>query len=97
MRRVFSLRPERNSDPWKASFSQSSAASCWSASSAACSADVWRAGAALMGVVVAKLFLVDLSSIGSIERVVSFLGVGLLMLVIGWFAPVPPKAAETAR
>lgn len=57
----------------------------------------WIAGAALMGVVVVKLFLVDLSNIGGIERVVSFLGVGLLMLVIGWFAPVPPKAAETAR
>lgn len=50
-----------------------------------------------MGVVVAKLFLIDLSNIGSIESVVSFLGVGLPMLVIGWFAPAPSIAAETAR
>jgi uncharacterized membrane protein len=53
---------------------------------------LWFAGAALMTVVVAKLFLVDLSNIGGVERIVSFIGVGVLMLVIGYFAPVPPKA-----
>jgi uncharacterized membrane protein len=52
---------------------------------------VWLAGSALMGVVVVKLFLVDLSGIGTVERIVSFIGVGLLMLVIGYFSPVPPK------
>jgi len=55
---------------------------------------VWLCGAALLGVVVAKLFLVDLSSIGSIERIVSFVAVGLLMLVIGYFSPLPPAIAE---
>ena len=53
---------------------------------------LWFAGAALMAVVVAKLFLVDLSNVGGVERIVSFIGVGVLMLVIGYFAPVPPKA-----
>lgn len=52
---------------------------------------VWLTGAALMAVVVAKLFLVDLSHVGGIERIVSFIGVGVLMLVIGYFSPVPPK------
>jgi uncharacterized membrane protein len=52
---------------------------------------VWLAGAALMLVVVAKLFLVDLSGIGTVERIVSFIGVGLLMLVVGYLSPVPPK------
>ena len=52
---------------------------------------LWLAGAGLMGVVVVKLFLVDLSGIGTVERIVSFIGVGLLMLVIGYFSPVPPK------
>ncbi|THF66567.1 DUF2339 domain-containing protein [Pseudothauera nasutitermitis] len=56
----------------------------------------WLAGAALMGVVVVKLFLVDLSNIGGVERIVSFIGVGVLMLVIGWFAPVPPRIPEKA-
>lgn len=54
--------------------------------------NLWLIGAALMAVVVAKLFLVDLSNVGGIERVVSFIGVGVLMLVVGYFAPVPPNA-----
>lgn len=52
---------------------------------------LWIVGAGLMGVVVAKLFLVDLSNVGGIARIVSFIAVGLLMLVIGYFSPVPPK------
>ena len=55
---------------------------------------MWMLGASLMGVVVVKLFVVDLSSVGGIERIVSFIGVGLLMLAVGWFAPVPPRHAE---
>jgi uncharacterized membrane protein len=53
---------------------------------------LWMVGAALMAVVVGKLFLVDLSHIGGIERIVSFIGVGVLMLVIGYFSPLPPAA-----
>lgn len=53
----------------------------------------WLTGAALLVVVIAKLFIVDLASIGSIERIVSFVGVGLLMLVIGYFSPLPPPPA----
>lgn len=53
---------------------------------------VWLAGALLLGVVVLKLFFVDLSSIGTLERIVSFLGVGLLMLVIGYVSPMPPAS-----
>jgi uncharacterized membrane protein len=52
---------------------------------------VWLVGAALLGVVIGKLFLVDLSRVGSIERIVSFVGVGLLMLVVGYFSPLPPE------
>jgi uncharacterized membrane protein len=55
---------------------------------------VWLCGAGLLGAVVIKLFLVDLSSIGSIERIVSFVAVGLLMLVIGYFSPLPPAIRE---
>lgn len=51
----------------------------------------WLAAAGLMAVVVGKLFLVDLSNAGTIERIVSFVGVGVLMLVIGYLAPAPPK------
>jgi uncharacterized membrane protein len=49
------------------------------------------AGAALLAVVVVKLFFVDLSQVGGVERIVSFMGVGVLLLVIGYVAPVPPR------
>ncbi len=49
----------------------------------------WMVGAGLLALVVAKLFLVDLSNVGGIERIVSFLGVGALMLAIGYLAPFP--------
>ncbi len=58
---------------------------------------LWLTGAALMGVVVVKLFFVDLSNVGGIERIVSFIGVGLLMLVIGYVSPVPPATAQEER
>jgi uncharacterized membrane protein len=58
---------------------------------------LWIAGGALMAIVVIKLFLIDLSNIGGVERIVSFIGVGLLMLLIGYMSPVPPKAAEHAE
>jgi uncharacterized membrane protein len=58
---------------------------------------VWLAGAALMSVVVVKLFLVDLGNTATIARVVSFLGVGVLLLVVGYFAPVPPRAEAEPR
>jgi uncharacterized membrane protein len=54
---------------------------------------VWIVGAALMIVVVAKLFLIDLSSVGTIARITSFLTVGALLLVTGYLAPLPPRNA----
>jgi uncharacterized membrane protein len=51
---------------------------------------VWMAGAALMGAVVVKLFLIDLAGSGSLARIVSFLSVGTLLLVTGYFSPLPP-------
>lgn len=53
---------------------------------------LWMLGAVLLGVVVAKLFFVDLSNVGGLERIVSFVGVGLLMLAIGYLAPLPSEA-----
>jgi uncharacterized membrane protein len=58
---------------------------------------LWITGAALMGVVVVKLFLVDLSNVGGVERIVSFIGVGLLMLLIGYVSPVPPRIQDQAK
>ncbi len=55
---------------------------------------VWLVGAALMIVVVAKLFIIDLSSIGTIARIASFLTVGALLLVTGYLAPLPPRKSD---
>jgi len=52
---------------------------------------LWLAGAGFMGLVVVKLYLVDLGNSGTVERIVSFIGVGMLLLVVGYFAPVPPR------
>lgn len=49
-----------------------------------------------MGVVVVKLFVVELGDTGTLTRVVSFLGVGALLLVVGYFAPVPPRRREVS-
>lgn len=56
--------------------------------------EVWLIGAALIAVVVAKLFFVELSNRGGLARIVSFIGVGGLLLVVGYFAPLPPKRVE---
>jgi uncharacterized membrane protein len=53
----------------------------------------WVVGAVLLGAVVLKLVLVDLSGSGTVTRIVSFIGVGVLMLVIGFVAPLPSKEA----
>jgi uncharacterized membrane protein len=56
--------------------------------------EAWFGGAVLLAGVVLKLFLVDLSGTGTIARIVSFLAVGVLMLLIGYFSPLPPKREE---
>lgn len=56
---------------------------------------LWLTGAGIMAAVVLKLFLVDLANSGSLERIVSFLSVGGLLLVVGYFAPVPPRIRAT--
>lgn len=58
---------------------------------------VWLAGAALVAVVVLKLFTVELAAKGSLERIVSFIAVGMLLLLVGYFAPLPPKRGVEAE
>ena len=55
---------------------------------------LWIGGAVLLGMTVIKLFLIDLGNSGTLERIVSFIGVGLLLLVIGYVAPLPPQREE---
>jgi uncharacterized membrane protein len=57
---------------------------------------VWIAGAGLLGLVVLKLLFVDMSSAEGWQRIVTFIGVGVLMLVIGYFVPLPPRKSGDA-
>ncbi|WP_223808588.1 DUF2339 domain-containing protein [Psychrobacter sp. YGAH215] len=55
---------------------------------------LWFMGIGLLGVVVLKLVIVDLSQTEAIWRVISFLGAGSLILVIGYLAPLPPARED---
>ena len=50
---------------------------------------LWFTGIALLGVTVLKLFVVDLANSGSLARIISFIGVGLLTITLAYFAPAP--------
>ena len=57
----------------------------------------WMAGAALLAAVVVKLFAIDLAALSGLTRVVAFMGVGALLLVIGYVAPLPPSVPQDER
>lgn len=52
---------------------------------------IWWVAAGLLGAVVLKLFVIDLADSGTLARVVSFMGVGALMLIAGWRWPIPAR------
>ncbi len=56
--------------------------------------NLWIIGSVLMAAVVLKLFTIDISGIGSLARIISFIGVALLMLLMGYIAPLPAKKSE---
>ena len=56
---------------------------------------LWLAGAVLMGVVLAKLVLVDRQHLGNLLGIGSFIAYGLLCTVVGYLAPAPPRSADT--
>ncbi len=56
---------------------------------------LWIAGFSVLLLVVLKLFVIELAGSGTIERIVSFIAVGGLMLIIGYYAPLPPRREVT--
>jgi len=57
----------------------------------------WMLGAVFMALVVVKLFIVDLSRTATLFRIASFVVVGLILLVIGYLAPVPRVLPEDEK
>lgn len=51
----------------------------------------WMMGALLLSLTILKLFLVDSANSGGLARAVAFIGVAILILIVGYFAPLPPK------
>ena len=43
---------------------------------------------------IVKLFAIDLAALSGLTRVVAFLGVGALLLIIGYVAPLPPASKQ---
>jgi len=96
-------------EPWgvtvlNSGFSQASLTAVWSLigvgsmllGSRRVQRPLWLGGVILMVVVLAKLIAVDRHYAGNIPGIVSFFVVGLLLVVVGYFAPSPPKAVEGA-
>ncbi|MTD28410.1 DUF2339 domain-containing protein [Erwinia sorbitola] len=54
----------------------------------------WFGGAGLLGVVIVKLILVDSANGGGLARAVGFIGVAILVLIAGYFSPLPPKTGH---
>lgn len=52
---------------------------------------LWLAGAVIFAVVIIKLFVVDMNQSSGLARAGAFIGVALLILVVGYFSPLPPK------
>jgi uncharacterized membrane protein len=58
----------------------------------------WLIGAVLLAATLLKRVLFDLSHVTEIERTASFIGIGSMVLLIGFigfigfFSPLPPKA-----
>jgi uncharacterized membrane protein len=55
---------------------------------------LWLAGAVLMGVVLAKLIVVDRGNLGNALGIASFIAFGVLCTVVGYLAPAPPRAPD---
>lgn len=58
------------------------------------SRQLWWMGAALFGVVVAKMFFIEMKNTNDLARIISFLAVAIICVIAGYFAPLPPKNRE---
>ncbi|HZE92850.1 MAG TPA: DUF2339 domain-containing protein [Rhizobacter sp.] len=52
---------------------------------------VWIGGSVLMGVVILKLLLIDRQHLHDLPAIIGMLAVGVLLIGVGYFAPVPPR------
>jgi uncharacterized membrane protein len=58
---------------------------------------VWIGGGVLMGVVILKLLLIDRQHLHDLPAIIGVLVVGILLVAVGYFAPVPPRDQADAK
>lgn len=56
---------------------------------------IWIGGACLVGLVIVKLILIDRTHLKDLHAILGVLAVGGLLMIVGYFAPNPPKPVET--
>lgn len=69
----------------------------WIVGSKRQSRPLWWLGATLMGVVLVKLVLVDRGHLGNLFGILSFFAYGLLCVIVGYFAAVPPAESQSSE
>lgn len=52
---------------------------------------LWLAGATLLGLTLLKMLVLDMAERDTWARVISFMFTGLLMLIMGYYCPMPPQ------
>lgn len=85
---------------WNSRLVQAGMAICWTFGALICmlragqkeNRQLWFCGAGLLLVVLLKLFLIDSSNSGGLIRAIAFICVAILILIVGYFTPLPPKA-----
>ena len=55
---------------------------------------LYKAGMALLGLVIAKIFLIDMAGLQGFWRVAAFMGLGLALLGLAWLYRRTPRARE---
>ncbi len=55
---------------------------------------LWFIGFGILIAVVVKLFFIDLSGSGTLARIISFIGVGTALLLLGYLVPLPPSIKD---
>ncbi|RMX09347.1 DUF2339 domain-containing protein [Vandammella animalimorsus] len=67
------------------------AVAAWVQGSRRRSRPLWTLGLLVMGAVLLKLVLLDRQHLGNLWGIASFMGYGLLCVVVGYLAPAPPR------
>jgi MFS family permease len=57
---------------------------------------LWVAGAALLIAATVKIVLLDFGTLGQLTNILAVIAAGLVFLLVGWLAPMPPASHEDA-